>query len=594
MVKEKRNLHNILLIIIRIFRRMPLLTLGTFTIPLIGGLLTFYTYSAQVNIINIISNNSGNSDWRNLLLLSLKPIIVFTSIFALQALSTTIGNILRNKMNAKVTLIFQSKIIDIANNIEFENFDDEEFCNKLQRAKNVVGEDLVGIMNFLIASISHAAELLSIIWLAATSGYPIIVIVVISMISINVYLRMSTEMKVRKLGREITYDGRVGDYLSNVLVEPNAIREMRIYNSIRYFLETWGTIITSQHRKRYDARRFEIKVGLLVAAIQTTSIFLVLRMLIGKITTSGSVTTGVIAVLFMALLSCGNKIMYLIWPLSKLYISGTKLYDLNEILKLESTPKKNNNSDENLEIDRITPIEISDMSFKYSKSTKVVLSNINLTIKKNEKIAIVGENGVGKSTLIKLILGQYKPTAGKITWNDKSYIPNKMSVVFQNFIRFELSLRENIALGNVEEFNNDKKIIEALKKCDLIELYTRLGSLDAKLGKLTEGGRQLSGGQWQKLAIARAIFNDAEFVVFDETTSAIDPNAEVEIFNKLMDICKEKTAIFISHRLGWARNAERVIVMDDGQVAEMGTHDDLMKLNGIYSKMYTLQSSWYR
>jgi ATP-binding cassette subfamily B protein len=573
---------------------MPLLTLGTFTIPLIGGLLTFYTYSAQVNIINIISNNSGNSDWRNLLLLSLKPIIVFTSIFALQALSTTIGNILRNKMNAKVTLIFQSKIIDIANNIEFENFDDEEFCNKLQRAKNVVGEDLVGIMNFLIASISHAAELLSIIWLAATSGYPIIVIVVISMISINVYLRMSTEMKVRKLGREITYDGRVGDYLSNVLVEPNAIREMRIYNSIRYFLETWGTIITSQHRKRYDARRFEIKVGLLVAAIQTTSIFLVLRMLIGKITTSGSVTTGVIAVLFMALLSCGNKIMYLIWPLSKLYISGTKLYDLNEILKLESTPKKNNNSDENLEIDRITPIEISDMSFKYSKSTKVVLSNINLTIKKNEKIAIVGENGVGKSTLIKLILGQYKPTAGKITWNDKSYIPNKMSVVFQNFIRFELSLRENIALGNVEEFNNDKKIIEALKKCDLIELYTRLGSLDAKLGKLTEGGRQLSGGQWQKLAIARAIFNDAEFVVFDETTSAIDPNAEVEIFNKLMDICKEKTAIFISHRLGWARNAERVIVMDDGQVAEMGTHDDLMKLNGIYSKMYTLQSSWYR
>jgi ATP-binding cassette subfamily B protein len=288
--------------------------------------------------------------------------------------------------------------------------------------------------------------------------------------------------------------------------------------------------------------------------------------------------------------------MNLTWPLSRLYISGSKLYDLNEILKFKSKiglNSKDRKSEELNDKKEITPIHVTNLSFNYIRSKKQVLSNLNFSIYKNEKIAIVGANGAGKSTLIKIILGQYAPSSGSITWNGNLEIPSELSVVFQNFIKFDLSLRENIALGKIEEMNNDTLIINTLKKCDLYDLFVELGSLDIPLGHLMEGGRQLSGGQWQKIAIARAIFNGSDFIVFDEPTSAVDPSSEVEIFNKLMEICNDKTAIFISHRLGWAKNADRIIVMDNGEIVEIGTHNELMSQNGVYSQMFILQSSWY-
>jgi ATP-binding cassette subfamily B protein len=217
-----------------------------------------------------------------------------------------------------------------------------------------------------------------------------------------------------------------------------------------------------------------------------------------------------------------------------------------------------------------------------------------MTIKPGEKIAIVGENGAGKSTLIKLILGQYRPSSGFIDWNNCKYPNGKVSVVFQNFIKFELSLRENIILGNANENIDDERVMEILEKCELMDLFHELGGLDVELGQIYEGGRQLSGGQWQKLAIARALYNDADLIIFDEPTSAIDPISEMKIYQKLIDICQDKTAIFISHRLGWAKSVDRIYVLESGIIAEEGNHEQLIANNGLYSDMFNLQSSWYK
>ncbi|WBW94723.1 ABC transporter ATP-binding protein [Oceanirhabdus sp. W0125-5] len=592
MINKKNNIYNIMLIIFKIFKRMPLLTFLTFVIPFIGGMITFFTYTTQVEIINIIVSNVGEESWRGILSKAAHPLIIFTSIYAVQAISKALTNIFKNVMNSKVTLFFKSEIVDIMNKVSYEKFDEKEFCDKLERAKSVVGEHLVGIMQNLVLSISISSSLLSIIWLAATSGYFIIVIVVVVMMALSLWLKLSTEMKVRKVGRELTFDGRMGDYLSNKLEESNTIREMKIYNASNYFIELWGGIITKQHRKRYDARRDEIKIGMIVTLIQTIAIFLVLLMLLNRINSFSKVTIGTISVLFMAMLSSGYKIMSLTWPLSKLYISSTKLYDLNEILKMKESFREENKIEDKKK-ERLLPIELNSVSFKYLSSNKKIINDLNLKINKGEKIAIVGENGAGKSTLVKLILGQYKPSEGEVLWNGINKISSNPAVVFQNFIKFQLTLRENIALGNIEEYHNDEKIIETLKKCDLYDLYKELGSLDVTLGRIKDGGRQLSGGQWQKLAIARAVFNDADLLVFDEPTSAIDPNAELEIFNRLMKICKDKTAVFISHRFGWAKNADKIIVMDKGKIIEMGSHEELIELKGTYNNMYKLQSSWY-
>lgn len=240
------------------------------------------------------------------------------------------------------------------------------------------------------------------------------------------------------------------------------------------------------------------------------------------------------------------------------------------------------------------PITVSNVYFKYAKSNKNVLSNINMTIKPGEKIAIVGENGAGKSTLIKMLLGQYRPSSGTICWKDHLEPHGKVSVVFQNAVKFELTLRENILLGDANTPSDDAKILRVLEQCELIDLLHELGGLDVNLGQIVEGSRQLSGGQWQKLAIARALYNDAELIVFDEPTSAIDPNAEMEIYTKLLEICQDKAAIFISHRLGWAKNVDTIYVMYHGEIAEVGDHQDLVHHNGIYANMYALQSSWYK
>lgn len=577
----RRDLKNILTILARMVGKSPAISTITIIVPVISGLLTFYSYSVQVHIINAVAAGA----------ITFLPILWFVLIHGVQACSVSITNIMKSRMNAELTLAFQSELIDIANQVDFEDFDDEEFGNKLQRAKTIVGEDLEGITGFLLSSVGNVSGLISIIWLSATSGYFLVTLVVGLMIVSTLSFRMFTEIKVRRTGRELTFDGRMGDYLAVTLEDPNAIREMRIYNSISYFTDLWAKLMKKQHDKRYSARKFEIKTGMIVAMVQTSAIFIVLVYLLSKMGESNTVTVGTISVLFLALLTCGGKIMSLTWPLSKLYISSSKLYDLNEVLTYKNRDFRKNNINNSSEA--MLPITVSNVYFKYAKSSKYVLSNINMVIKPGEKIAIVGENGAGKSTLIKLLLGQYTASSGSIYWKDSPEPQGKVSVVYQHSIKFEMTLRENILLGDAKSSPDDVKILSILEKCELMDLFYELGGLDVRLGQMLEGSRQLSGGQWQKLAIARALYNDADLLVFDEPTSAIDPNAEMQIYTQLLDICQDKAAIFISHRLGWAKNVDTIYVIDNGSIAEVGQHQDLINNKGIYADMYTLQSSWY-
>lgn len=584
------KIRSILSLLYKLLKKMPFVMIFTLVTPFISGILTVYIYKAQVSLINIVGNSSNYKSLNEILKLSIMPICIYISITLIQLLLNMIKNISLEKFNGKVTDYFQSEIIDICNYIDYEKFSDAEFCNKLYRAQSVFGDDLVIIINSLIYSISIASSLLSLILLSATCGYYVITLVITAMIVVNLTIKLKVEIKVKKLGRELTLDGRIGDYLSKQLKTSTMLRELRIYNCIDYFINLWGTKIKNQHKVRYTARRSEIKTGFCVIFIQTTTILFILLFLIKKMEHSSQITVGLIAILFLGLIQCNYKIMSLTWPLSKLYVKGVKLYDLNEILKLKDYMDIKTSKTSNV---TPVPIEINNLCFSYPENSKQILSNVNLTIRKNEKIAIVGGNGEGKSTLMKLLLGSYKPVSGQILWGNSKETPSNISIVYQNFIKYELTLRENIGLGNLELMNDDEAIINVLTQCGLYDLYKELGGLDVPLGHLVDNSRELSGGQWQRLAIARALFKNSDLIIFDEPTAAIDPNSELEIYNMLMEICKNKTAIFVSHRLGWAKNSDRIIVLDGGTVVEDGHHHELINKNGIYAKMYNLQASWY-
>ena len=243
---------------------------------------------------------------------------------------------------------------------------------------------------------------------------------------------------------------------------------------------------------------------------------------------------------------------------------------------------------------------LKNVSFAYPSSEKNAITKINLDIAKGETIAVVGENGAGKSTLVRLITGLYLPSHGDVMIdgvNTKEIsaksIYSGISAVFQRFQRYKMTVADNVTISDSNAMLTEKNIKAALRKAEFsIENESLTKGLDTMLGR-DFGGIDLSGGQWQRLAIARGFYRAHNMIVLDEPTAAIDPIEESSIYNKFTDISKGKTAIIVTHRLGSAKIADRIIVMENGCIAEIGTHESLIKNDGIYSKMYNAQAQWY-
>jgi len=252
--------------------------------------------------------------------------------------------------------------------------------------------------------------------------------------------------------------------------------------------------------------------------------------------------------------------------------------------------------------EEIEEIEFKNVSFKYPGTNENVLNNLSFHVKKGESIAFVGENGAGKTTIVKLLTGLYQHFDGEILWNGKT-IHNQenfpyekiFSVVSQNFVKYPLTIKENIVIGNLDKKADTLAVQAALRA---VGLEDRIHKMEAKtdtvLGKLFEGGVDLSGGEWQRLTIGRMIFADKAVQILDEPTAAMDPIAEAEIYNQFRELMKkDKITIMISHRLGSVKNASKIFVLKKGHIIEQGNHEELMAKDGYYAEMYQSQSGWY-
>jgi ATP-binding cassette subfamily B protein len=246
--------------------------------------------------------------------------------------------------------------------------------------------------------------------------------------------------------------------------------------------------------------------------------------------------------------------------------------------------------------------EFRNVSFRYPGSSRMVLDRLNFHLHPGERVALIGENGQGKTTIVKLITRLYDPTEGEVLLDGvdlREYrledLYREIGVIFQDFMRYEMTARENIAVGRIDQIGDLKLLESAANKSLADAVIAKLPSgYEQMLGRRFETGVDLSGGEWQKVALARAYLRDAQLLILDEPTAALDARSEFEVFQRFAELTMGKMALFISHRFSTVRMADRIVVLENGRIAEEGSHDELARLGGRYKEMFEMQAASYR
>ncbi|MBM4402418.1 MAG: ABC transporter ATP-binding protein, partial [Candidatus Cloacimonetes bacterium] len=296
-----------------------------------------------------------------------------------------------------------------------------------------------------------------------------------------------------------------------------------------------------------------------------------------------------------------SNLTHLLSRLSDVYEHNLYLEDLFEFLATQ--PKiVNREKTIKMPISIQKGIEFRNVSFKYPDAKKYALEDINLFINPNESIALVGRNGAGKTTLVKLLTRLYEPTKGEILIDgidyreiDISELRRAMGVIFQDFVAYQNKARENIGFGDIRRLQKLTEIIKAAKKSGADKVIESLPEkYDTLLGKQFEGGHELSWGEWQKIALARGFFRDAQILILDEPTASLDAEAEYNLYKKFAQLAKDRVVVLISHRFSTVRVAEKIYVLDKGKLIEQGTHQQLIKQKGEYARLFTMQAEGYK
>lgn len=387
-------------------------------------------------------------------------------------------------------------------------------------------------------------------------------------------------------------------YLNYLLQEPIAVREIRISQSSESLLNKFKETQQYLFNLNKSALDKYLRVLTLPPIIQAIVIFFVAYIFLPKVI-AGAVTIGSFTLIISLLEQLGGRASTAAANLAHIYESN--LY-VNHYFELLALPPLIPTAKNPVVLEEIKPpkIEFRNVSFRYPDGP-MVLENISFTIEPGESVALVGHNGAGKTTAVKLLCRFYDVTDGEILINnvnikslDLPHWYKLLGTLFQQFIQYHLTVRENITLGAPDK-KDEKAMMEAARKSGASEFIAELPKkYDQMLGKEFEDGEELSGGQWQKLAIARAFYEEPPVLILDEPTSAIDAEAEYEIFNNLEKQYKNKTLILISHRFSTVRNANKIIVIDHGKIVEKGSHEELMNLNGEYAKLFSIQAKGYR
>lgn len=496
----------------------------------------------------------------------------------------------------KLKYYFEQLLINKASQLPLSYFDRPDYYDQLERAAfgvDVKGFNLVNLILTIGSSIITLVGLVSIL----LSFHWVLAAIVLIMIIPNILVNAHFGKQKYNQAMTQTPEQRKVHYLLRILHSRSTAKEARIYNYTPYLTAKWKGIFWKTGDEQYDLRKRTDSRMLLVNISQILLDVCVIIVLI-LFGASGALTIGHYVSLTQALQQIQSIITGLGYSIAAVYEESLFINEVLHFLDLDVEESQNqiHPFPEKLK----TKIEVKNLSFTYATHSTPQLKKISFNISPGEKIAIVGENGAGKSTLVKCLLGLYLPDEGTILFDGvdiRTIEPKSMrqnvSAVFQDFESYQLTVRENIAMGHAK-IEDDASIKAAVNKAGLSGLMEKLPhGLDTELGAMFHNGYELSGGQWQKIALSRAFMRDTQIVILDEPTAALDPRAEAEIYDKFATLYEGKTTIMISHRLSSCKHADRIIVLHNGEIVEEGNHDTLLAAQGAYAEMFHTQAKRY-
>ena len=556
-----------------------------------GVLPTFLAVKIGDTVNEIATYESGKS--LDVVIFSL---IILVLLFLFNSFITYASGIITSALDVNINIKIKEKFVNIVNNIPLRNFDNSQFQNEFSNAKDGF-DSIIAISDNLLGLVSDIITLVTTIVALATI-WPWMLIFAIPAYLCGYKLNMKNTGVRYKYWKDTTSDRRMSRYLTNIFFTKKYAKELRCLHNSDYFYQKWSDIRNNLREERNkinkSANSFFAIYQLFLAIMNIVAIIIGIVLFVLNYILVGQIVT---------IWQLNKNLLYNIQSVNSSYAD---LYYNNEKIELaknfiERFANEAYESESHLNKSQSPfAFQMNHVSFSYNED-RMLFYDLNLEIKHGETIAICGENGSGKTTLVKLMCGLYLPDSGTISVNGidtRQAAGGKLSsligIAFQDFVCYPYSVRENIGFGSVSNIDCDEKIEAAAEKGEFDKKLREIGGLETMLSKqLADDGTELSGGEWQRVALSRANMNDKPIMIYDEPAAKLDPISELKQFERIKTLTRDRNAILISHRIGFARLASRIIVVKDGRIVEDGSHEKLISLGGEYAKLFNEQRQWY-
>lgn len=495
-------------------------------------------------------------------------------------------SVLDKKMGFEFELFMKFKILKQSKFISYINYENSDFQNKHLR---IIGSQyqILSSVNTLFSLLQSTISVVTVVLYLININLNFIFIILIMVIPLIV-MELKFSNKNFDLYLLMSEDRRKATYFESLLITKDKLKDIKLNMLESFFLNKWKKKFIGNSKKEVRFEIDQLKSFTLIQIIIAISFLFSIYLIIDSLSI-GVITVATLPAVIQAIQNLQGNIPMFAGNLSDIHLSNLGVRELRNFF---SDYTENIESKKSLKV--LDDISVSSLNFSYPNQKVPALSDITFSIKKGERVAIMGKNGSGKSTLIKCLTGLYD-TNHSIKLNGEFYLEevekknywDEISVLFQDFNKYELTVLENIQLEQKEYLAKTNDLIKLVDLSKKVESFQN--GIDTLLGNMFENGRELSGGQWQKIAIARSLFKDSSFLFLDEPTSSLDPDSEFNIINNVLKKMNSKGILYITHRINVARLAEKIIYLEDGNIREMGTHDELVQLNGEYAEMYFRQ-----